>query len=544
MNKKRHKVTKKVPKKYRFHLIVALIALSIVCIGSRQWILGQTPLAEGDKFWRLTINPIIKSNKNDTTVSIFPPFESPHFQILQRTLRNSGFRVRNWSEDADQRRSIQAFATKSGMQNITAVFILNQAHATFNQDRVKNIKLKAEQREKFLLDGEMLQVRSSIVGETLKKLSTGKTDRLQVIDSIFRYLNQFANSNEKNDLNVLSTLKKNSATPLDHALAMVSLSRRAGVPTRMVTGIILNENTQPTPHYWVEVYMDEKWLAYDVHYGYRHELPASYLSIRRNNRDIVEVLKGELVHLNIKLKREYNYSYQPKKEKKSIFTILNLMGLPVDTRDELALLLLLPFGVLISALWANLVGLKNYGVFTSTLLALALVYNDKLMTIVIFIVVCVLAAGGRSIFPDTIKRMPRLAIIFTLISVIMALLVSVLNFFDLSQGGKIILLPIIILTSLVDRIYRTIEDNGFQIAMRRLIWTIFVTLLCVPVLQFQTLAHLLIRYPEIHFTTLALLLAISTYKGKKLLDLPGMSLLDEPEGTKNKTKSSHEDHDL
>ncbi|GJL79912.1 MAG: hypothetical protein NPINA01_29010 [Nitrospinaceae bacterium] len=429
----------------------------------------------------------------------------------------------------DQRRSIQALATKSGELKMSFEFILHQTNLFKFQYWVKNSELDTRQREKFLLDGDYLQIQSPVVVETLQQITSANTDRGQTIDFIFDYLNRFADSNEKSVLNVPSTLQRKKGTTLDRSLGMVALSRAAGIPARLVAGFVLKEDFDPKPHYWVEVNRDHKWLAYDVHYGFRHDLPASYLPMRRNGEKIVQVWNGDLLQLSFGLEREFDYPYLPKSEGRSVLSILDLTNLPMDARDELALLLLLPFCVLISSLWRNFVGLKSYGVFTSTLLALALVYNDKLMTLVMFLVVCSLAMVGRSIFPGDIKRKPRLAIIFTLIALVMALSVSTLDYFDLSRGGKVILLPIIILTSLVDNMYRTIEDNGLHIAMRRLLWTVCVALLCLPVIQFQTLGRLLISYPEVHLITLGLFLLISTYEGRQLIHLPLIKLLAESE---------------
>ena len=142
-------------------------------------------------------------------------------------------------------------------------------------------------------------------------------------------------------------------------------------------------------------------------------------------------------------------------------------------------------------------------------------------------------------FQVLFPRIARLSIVFTLIAIILTLSVSVLVFFDISQGEKIILLPVIILTNLTDRFYRTIEDQGIQIALHRMVWTIIIALLCLPVIQFETLGNLILQYPEIHFVTLSLLLT-STYKGKQLINLPIIKLLSEPESLK-KVKSGDSD---
>ena len=104
----------------------------------------------------------------------------------------------------------------------------------------------------------------------------------------------------------------------------------------------------------------------------------------------------------------------------------------------------------------------------------------------------------------------------------------------MTKEEKIILLPIIILTSLVDRFYNTIEDNGMKTAVIRMVWTVVIALLCLPIIQFETLGHLILQFPEIHLITLALFLLISLYKGKHFINLPIIKSLSEPEISKKK----------
>ena len=195
------------------------------------------------------------------------------------------------------------------------------------------------------------------------------------------------------------------------------------------------------------VYQNDKWTSYDIHFGYRETVPINYLPLRRNDKEIVEIVNGQKNKIEYELEPEFNHPYLRKQQKVQLTTILDLTRLPLDIRNELALLLLLPLGALITALFRHYIGVHSYGVFTPTLLALAIVYANLITTLIVFLVVTFLAIGGRSFFPTTLTRIPRLSIIFTLIAIILTMSVSVLSYFDIDQGGKIILLPIIILTS-------------------------------------------------------------------------------------------------
>jgi hypothetical protein len=191
------------------------------------------------------------------------------------------------------------------------------------------------------------------------------------------------------------------------------------------------------------------------------------------------------------------------------------------------LLLLLPLGVLISSFCRHVLGLFPYGTFTVTLLALAVIYSDTITTLTMGSIVILLTSLGRALMPKTLTRVPRLSLIFTFVAMAMVLSVSVLDYFDLNTSGHTILLPIVILTSLVDRFYSYWDTAGMHPAMIRLGVTVVIAMLCIPVLQNHDLGQLLLRYPELHLFTAALMLGFSAYSRKKLTDFPALRLLGE-----------------
>ena len=523
-------------------LITALLILAALGIGGRLLYFGQDSLAGGDRLWRLGIEALVRSEGTETTIQIYPPYENNHLRVIQRTLHHAGFRIRNWSDDEAERRSIRAFASSAGKKIIGAEFVIHQKTQEPATEPGVKAELSTTQREEYLQDNERLELNHPKIKQVLQKLTQQQVEPQQLVEKIFDYLQHFAVSYGSSTLHAPSVLTKRKATALDRSLSMVALCRAAGMPARIVMGLVLKEEFSPEPHYWTEVYVDDKWFSYDIQSGYQQAVPANYLALRRNGIDTVQVMPGELLRLDYELEREYDHPYLRQLKQENYLNILDLTRLPLDVRNELALLMLLPLGALISAMARHLAGLHSYGVFTPTLLALALVYTDPVTTAVIFVVVCFLAIAGRSLFPDDITRIPRLAIIFTLVAMIMTLSTSVLAYFDIGQGGKVILLPIIILTTLIDRLYRTIEDRGVTIAMRRLVWTLLLALICLPLIKFEALGHLFVAYPELHFITLALFLLISLYKGKQLVHLPFIRIFAEPDvparKTRKKTKKS------
>ena len=515
-------------------LIATLILLTLAGISLRILFSLPDSLASGDRLWRLSLNISVLTVAKKTEVKIYPPLDTQNIRTIQRNISYPGFKIKKPTAEEKIRRSFSFISNSRGKQDISAEYLLHVSQTPFTAYRKSNIELSTSSREEFLSDNANLQLKSDSVQKTLNKLLVKHPNQEQLINEIYSYTKALPIYPGHDIANVPKIIKKHKATVYDSALLMVALSRAAGIPARLVTGIILKEDIHPQTHYWVEIYQDNQWSDYDVRYGYKKSIPVNYLPLRRNATDVVNIKNGQINKINYDLEQEFNHPYLRTNKKQNILDIFDLNRFPLDVRKELMHLLLLPLGALITVLFRQLVGIHSYGVFTPTLVALAFVYANFLTTLVIFIVVILLAVGGRSLLPNTITRVPRLSIIFTLIAIILTMSVSVLSYFQLDQNGGIVLLPVIILTSLVDRIYKSIDNYGLKIAINRLIWTFLIAFICLPVIQSETLSQLLLQYPEIHFSTLALILMISLYKGKHLTNLPFLKLLDEPEIAKKK----------
>jgi len=520
------------PRKPIWLLSGLLILFAMVVIASRLFFIGTDTLASGDQLWRLSINITTSSIPDKTTLKIHPPFDTMNIRTIERNLSYPGFKVRKSTDEQKYRRNVFITANENGAQEIYAEYLLHLSQTSFISP-IKNTELTTQRRERYLLDDEVLQFKSYAVKKTLTSLLKNEPSQNVLVSHIYSFLKTFPIYSGKDALNVPEVLARKKVTVYDCAITMVSLSRASGIPARIVSGLILKDDIEPQPHYWVEIFHDNYWYSYDIHFGYEKSVPINYLPLRRNDKEIVQIINGKHNKIDYVLEPEFNHPYLRKKQKEHLSSIFDLTRLPLDVRYELALLLLLPLGALITALFRHFIGVHSYGVFTPTLLALAIVYANLATTLIVFLVVSSLAIAGRSFFPSSLTRIPRLSIIFTLIAVILTMSVSVLSYFNIDQGGKIILLPIIILTSLVDRFYNTIEDNGMKTAVIRMIWTVVIALLCLPVIQFESLGHLILQFPEVHLMTLALFLLISLYKGKHLISLPIVKFLSEPKASKN-----------
>jgi hypothetical protein len=134
--------------------------------------------------------------------------------------------------------------------------------------------------------------------------------------------------------------------------------------------------------------------------------------------------------------------------------------------------------------------------------------------------VIVLGFSSRA-FLDRLKLLlvPRLGIILTLVVLCMVLSISVLDYFELTPGAQAVLLPMVILTMLVERFYVTTEEDNLVFAVQLLIGTLALAFVVYALLGWETVGRTLLCYPELHLFTVAALILVGRYTGYRLTEL-------------------------
>jgi hypothetical protein len=200
-------------------------------------------------------------------------------------------------------------------------------------------------------------------------------------------------------------------------------------------------------------------------------------------------------------------------------SIFYLNRLPLEARNVLAHLLLLPLAVLLTTLFRALTGVRSYGTFMPALFALSWVYADWLMVAITMCLVFIFGVLGRSTLPAKLSRQPRLTAVLILVVLAISATISMMDYLQWHHEGKVSLLPVIIMAILVDLFYKALEKEGAINAFMRLGWTLVQVIICLPVMKLDSLGHWLVAHPEAHLLTLAATLTIAAYRGKRLVNV-------------------------
>lgn len=517
----------------RFAISLLIVGLVLIFL---HYMFLNTQEVHSDENWFIIMDTTHTVKQAGTIISIQPPYESKNVRLVGRSVNHAGLHVVPPMRSTISKRAIRLRANQPGTYKTEMEYSIQYSTISHFYESVTE-KLSTQRRQFFLTDNEWLQLSDPLLEDQLVKIATDGLGQEELIDKIFNFTTQLSIYNSSSLRQVPGILKSRSANHRERTLVMVALSRKSDIPARVVTGIELKDDPSSSPDYWVEVYINNRWVSYHPGLGYRKSLPINFIAIDKYGSGIVSgALKGETLNTDyyaynneIMVEREPVSIYSPETTRSEWYQVLMLDRLPSDTREQLSLLMLLPIGVLLCALIRQVIGIHSYGVFTPTILALAMTYVEKETTALILLITLAIVYFGRPTFRYEMSRTPRLSVIFTLVATSMVIGVSVLDYFSLATDGHLILLPIVIITSLIDRFFSTIEKLGNHTAFIRLVWTIILTLLVLPVLQLSWLGAWVLRYPESHLITLALLIMISNYPfGKHKLPI-WFGLLIEPE---------------
>jgi len=532
-------------KKYTIAAIIFLVVLGTLLFNLRHRLMNDDAVPAGDSIWKISITSQFTSTDDNGLLFFGVPIESPHVKIVRQTLSHSSLTIKRIARLEKSFQELILEPQRKGSHELTAEFTLHASDASrwVNKLRVP-APLNAKQRVTYLADSELYNLQDAAVTNTLEKIKSGITDLASLPNEIYRFVSEKIVLDPKQTFQSASqTLAKMRANSLGKTYTFIALCRASNIPARLITGVKLQEAIGAELLYWVEVYHDGHWEPYDLERGYVGELPSDYLALAVNRDSVATFQQPAEIDTTIDLEQIPAYAGMIGSEKKSLIQLIDLTRLPMQTQSLLATLLLLPFGALITAWFRLIIGMRTFGTFTATLIALAMVYADWFTVTFLVIVVAIISFGGLFYVAGTFSRVPRLVVVFTLVALSMGFGISLMDFFNLNPSPTVVLLPTIVLTSLIDRVYTVTEEDGIKITLRRLVWTTIVAFVCFWLFNQDWPKQLIILHPEIHLYTLALILLMSMYKGKKLSEFPSFHWLGEPDH-KPKSKNASRKKDL
>lgn len=499
---------------------LVLVAAGVSSLLVRARVLPHPRLEPGESLWRLTYDVDLSRLKSGR-VHIAIPDNTAHARIFRESFSHQGL----WMDILRTRTThgrevvvVPLLGRASG--RFRADFDVRLNEATRWNDPFAKSGLSVPEMAYFLRSEPGIQVESPRVVETLAQLGAVGGDKAQLLERVFEHCAESivqAESDGPQDAN--GTLEDGRGTSLGRARTMIALCRAARIPARLVTGFSIEASGEPRFRHWVELFSQKRWRAYDPESGYFGELPPTLLPVARDGDNIVRTPAGAEHRAQYAVRKLRPVEPVSAGTRKRWTAVMDLTRLPPGMQQTLTLLLLLPFGALVTAVFRNGVGIHTFGTFTPSLIALSFVQADWRTGTVVCVTVLAVGLFGRFLLNWLrLLFVARLSVVLTLIVLCMVGAVSVLDYLGLTPSASAVLLPMVILTMMVERINITIEEDGYVAVLKTLAGTLVVAVCCFWVLGIHFLSRLALTFPEVHAFTLAALILIGRYSGYRLME--------------------------
>jgi hypothetical protein len=506
--------------------VIGFILLGLVTAGLRYQTRHESQIAQEDSLWRLTYElkftakePL--AGEHDATLRVGLPADRSHVEVVDSEYIHNGLEGDITEPNATGDRELILTTEHGGEYGVSAEFEIRLSPYDSWGQRQSMESLTDNSRARFIRSGEEFPVQSAGVQGVVREISKGEGNVGETLQSLFKHCMNLESPGKDDDgHNVEWALANKTASSLGKARSMVTLCRAARIPARLVAGFELRQTDDPQPHVWLEVYYGHRWVPFDPALGYARRMPNYFIPIRRGGEKVVRATGANEVLANYSIRRLSPAQAVLETELRRPSQIFDLTRLPVKMHEVMSLLLLLPLGALITAFFRNVIGIRTFGTFAPALLAISFIYAAWGTGIVILIVVIVTGLVGRSLLERLhLLMVPRLSIVLTLIILCVAFSVSLLDYLEWTHSAQAVLLPLVILTILIERFHVTAEEDGIAFALQLVVGTTIVSAFCYLLLKWDDIGQLLLVYPEAHFFTIAMFILIGRYSGYRLVEL-------------------------
>ncbi len=507
-------------RKFTGATFVLLVLCGLGSVTLRYQARSDAHLDLGETAWRLTYYVECDARRSGAELRVASPADTRCCRVFRQDFRQDNLRIAPRGRSSSQAREIVEIAEQAGGCESILQFDLRlnpRAHWSGNGER---IVLAANERARHLEATDSIQVLHEQVVATLAQWRTPGLDEAALTQLAYEYCRRELVTDELEGADdAVTVLEERRGSSLGCIRVMLALCRAARIPARAVVGFIVDSPERSTASIWAEVFLENRWIPFDPVNGYARELPFNYVPARHGDVRVMATRWMRDAEIEYSLVRLPRASLGPTAAEQRLSDILDLTRLPLALQRTLSLILLMPLGAMVTCIFRNIVGLKTSGTFTPTLLALSFVFADWRTGLVIAATTIVLGLVTRYLL-DALKllMLPRLSIMLTLVVLCIVYGISTLAYLQATPGTQAILLPMVILTMLVERFYLTTQEDGVATAVQHLAGTAIVGFCCYLVLCWDAVAELLLLYPEAHFFTVALLVLIGRYTGYQLFE--------------------------
>lgn len=303
---------------------------------------------------------------------------------------------------------------------------------------------------------------------------------------------------------------------------VVELLMQADTPAREIDVLVLEDGArQQALRTWVQVFDKQRAYVFDPSGKVQPE-KVDWLIWEQNDGAVLDLMGGQGATIGFSMLKQrvpvIASLRQPEHQPSLLDTSIH--SLPLSEQTVFKGILLVPVGVMIVVFMRILVGLKTSGTFMPVLIALAFMQTSLLTGLIGFLAIIGVGLVLRSYLSQhNLLLVSRIAVVIISVVLIMALF-SVLSFrLGLSEGLKLTLFPMIILSWTIERMSILWEEEGPKEVVRQGGGSLFVAVLAYVAMTNSWVQHMTFQFLGLQFIFMAIIIACGRYTGYRLLEL-------------------------
>jgi hypothetical protein len=302
--------------------------------------------------------------------------------------------------------------------------------------------------------------------------------------------------------------------------ALLMLLRAGNIIARSVEGLPLGDSVRRETLRWIEIWTGGKWERLRLSKGEFYRQPALLLPLAKGQPAVI-VSAGKLLESRWTISRQvisdWLIHFDRIRRSGSWLDRWSLFHLPPEFQETFRILLLVPISALMISILRNVVGFPTFGIFMPVLMALAFRSTGLAGGLGAFGFVIGVGYFFRRIV-DKLRLLlvPRLSVLLTLVIFCITVVAVAGNLLGVREFMAVGLLPIVILTMVIERFFIITEEAGIREALRTAAGSAAVAAITYGIIRWEPLQLTFFVYPELMFAVAAFQVLLGRYTGFRL----------------------------
>lgn len=186
--------------------------------------------------------------------------------------------------------------------------------------------------------------------------------------------------------------------------------------------------------------------------------------------------------------------------------------------QTVTLLLMLPIIATILAFFKQVIGITTFGLYTPSIVALSFLALGWKIGLLFLLFILIAGYATRQFMKRwRLLYIPKVAIILTIVSLTVLLLLGIGAFLNITLSGDTIFV-LLIMSTLAESFLTVKAEEGWKNAVIGIGETVLAALVCVFIVQLSFLQSLILAYPELIALTILINIFLGKWTGLRLVE--------------------------